>query len=272
MSIPVLLDAVVIDADNKVIRIIEGGVTTDVVIVEGTYHLRGDGSAGDLALAVATALTTATGTNVYGLTVVYDCNSDNVAGVVTITRSVATNTWGVQWAATQTTFDPALLGFADANVTPANVATAVSTVTPSCCWVSNCDPADSDPDYDAETYTFVGNDGGVAAGAISAVRYMWLLGLEFIDGPRMHEALNVADPNAALSKFWARAILGSFFEVHLCATLSASLTTLETTDSGTLLGTSWHLHEDSASSLRAARFDRASSLWSWAMRLRKRVT
>lgn len=269
MSIPILLDAVVIDDDNDTIRIIENAVTTDVAIAHGTYTLRGDGSATDLLKAVTDALTTATGANTYAGTVTFDSDSDNVAAVVVIART-GTNTWGIQWAATQTTFDPAWLGFAEANVTPANVASTTSTKTPTTCWVSNCDPADTEPDYDADGYTFVGNSGAVAAGLYGGPFTLHTLALEMVDGERMHETLNTTDPAAALSTFWRRAIRGGWFEVHLCELASASVTTTEQPDSGTLLG-AYHLHEDSQKSLKTARLNRASSLWSWALRLRKRV-
>lgn len=270
MSIPVLLDAVVIDDDNDTIRIIENGVTSDVAITHGTYTMRGDGSSTDLLKAVTDALTTATGANTYSGAATFDSDSDNFAAVVVISRATGTNTWGVQWAATQTTFDPAWLGFADANETPANVVARTSTKTPTTCWVSNCDPADSDADYEADGYVFVGNSGAVAAGLYGGPFDLWTLALELVDGERMHAHLNTTDPAAALSTFWARAIRGGWFEVHLCALASASVTTTEQPDSGTLLG-AYHLHEDSQRSLRGARFNRASSLWSWVMRLRKRV-
>lgn len=272
MSIPVILDAVVIDSTNNTIRVIEAGVTTDVTITPGTYYIRGDGSGvDDLVYAVGAAISAATGANTYTGAIVFDTDPDAPAAVVTITRDSGTNTWGVQWAATQTTFDPAWLGFIEANEADADVASRSSTVTPTACWVGD-GIADLDPERDANAYVFVTNDGTVAAGLIGGPFYGSVIGLEMIPGKRMWAELNTADPAAALSTWWERAIAGGYFELHQVELASTTVTTTETPSNMTAWGqVAWHLHEDSVTRLPASKLNRATSLWSTSMRMRKRV-
>lgn len=272
MSIPVLLDAVVIDSTNNTIRVIEAGVTTDVTVVAGTYVARGDGSADDLLAAVETALTAATGANTYTVDVAFDADPDEVAAVVTVARATGTNTWGIQWAATQTTFNPAWLGFVEANETPASVASRASTLTPTTCWVGD-GIADLDPERDADAYVFVANNGTVAKGLIGGPFYGSVIGLELVPGKRMWAELNTADPTAAFSTWWERAIASGYFELHQVELASATATTTTQPSASTRWGLcSWHLHEDSVTRLPASKLNRATSLWSTSMRMRKRVT
>lgn len=262
---PILLSAVVVDASNKTIRVVEGASTTDVNIAEGTYFLRGDGAAGDLALAVKTALDTATGANVYAVAVTFSRDGDAQCATVTISQSGGAS-FQIQWAASQTTFTPGFLGFAVANTT-SSTAAKVSTLTPVGVWASNSPPVESEPgDDEADAYATVANNGRVAGGIVGGPYETWSLIFGLVLAKRAHHAFISADENRAFSKWWARAATGIRFEYHLAAANGETVL-----DTLTEVGDQWILDEDSAKSIKRVRESPTSSLYGWPLLLRKYI-
>jgi len=271
LSIPVLLDVVTIDASNGGVRVREGATTATATIAPGTYSLRGDGVADDLWKAFITALQAATASaNTYSGGVVFDSDPASPTAEVTFSRATGSDSFQILWADALTTADPAWWGFTDAN-TALDAADKVSTLSPSSCWVSPCAPERTQPKRSADAYVIPTNGGRISAGKVGGPWVQWRFDLSFIDGKRFDEAHVPADPDRALSRFWARAIQGAPFEYHLSDESSAAATTLGGLSSSTLVGT-WHLHEDSVSDFEGARFDNATSLWSIQTLFRKRVT
>jgi hypothetical protein len=104
-SYPVLLGRVVIDASNKRIVLDEGGGDLNADLAEGTYYLRGDGAAGDLADAIADALN-AVGGQVYLVTVDYTTASASKTCTVNVATAGSTD-FVLKFASS--TFDALLL-------------------------------------------------------------------------------------------------------------------------------------------------------------------
>lgn len=260
--IPVLLDAIVIDANNGAIAINEAAAPLVATIAAGTYFARGDGATDDLFRALRLALDAAAGGgNSYTVAAVYTGDPAAPSVSVTISLAAGSTTFRLLWASASTTADPAWFGFPRVN-TALDVAPKVSSLSPSSCWVGNCAPEVTQPARSALTYGVVANSGRFAAGLVGGPYAMWRFNVAFVDGRRFDEAHIAADPNRALSRFWARAIRGGAFEYHVVDYTSPAVQTLAAISAATRIGVAWHLHEDSTNDFEGARFDEATSLWS----------
>lgn len=271
MTVPVLLTAIVVDADNRVVRISEAGTPRTATLALGTYYLRGDGSADDLCRALKLAMEAATGggANTYNVAVSFTGAPASPTATVTVSIATGTDAFALLWADAATTADPSWWGFAAS--TASNTAAKVSTSSPSSCWVGNCAPEETKPKRSAEAYVFVAANGRVAAGLTGGPFTEWRFDVAFVDGRRFDEAFIATDPNRALSSWWQRSIRGSSFEYHLADYASPSSEVTVALSSSTRVGTAWHLHEDSVTDFEGARFDTATSLWALSTTFRARV-
>lgn len=270
--IPVLLDAIVIDTSNNVVAINEAAAALVATIAPGTYYARGDGSATDLFRALRLALDAAAGGgNTYAVAVVFTGDPASPSVSVTISLATGSTTFRLLWASVLTTADPAWFGFDRVN-TVLDVAPKASTFSTSSAWVSNCAPEVTQPARSALTYGFVTNGGRFAAGLVGGPYALWRFNVAFVDGRVFDEVHIAADPNRALSRFWARAIRGGAFEFHVVDYASPSSQVLGPVSVATRIGGAWHLHEDSTGDFEGARYDEATSLWSVDTLFRAQVT
>lgn len=272
MTVPVLLTAIVIDADNRVLRISEAGTPRTASLALGTYYLRGDGSADDLCRALKLALEAAgPSANTYTVAVSFTGAPASPSATVTVSIATGTDAFALLWADAATTVAPSWWGFTAAN-TASSTAAKASTLSPSSCWVGNCAPEKTQPKRSAEAYVFVASSGAVAAGLTGGPYLEWRFDVAFVDGKRFDAAFIAADPDRALSSWWERSVRGSPFEYHLADYASPSSEVTVALSTSTRIGGAWHLHEDSVSDFDGARFDTASSLWSLSTIFRARVT
>ena len=266
MTYPVILPVIVIDSTNKAIRMTENATTSTINLVEGSYFLRGDGSADDLLLALKTALDShpnVTTPNTYTVTIARSINSAAVSGAVTVTRATGSSSWGVLWADALTTFDQALLGFV-ANDT-VNASPKVSTVSPSGQWVSNEIIKRRDPRTEVDVKQVRTRSGAVGGGRRGGPYSVRLVQFEYVNEKRTDAMLNTTDPTAAFSSVFALLSTLRRFELHF-ATLATS-PALAALSSTTRQGTAWHLDEASAEEFEPRKLSAGTPLYSWGLRL-----
>lgn len=239
----VLLGVVVINATNKAIRMAEDATTATVNIAEGTYFVRGNAGDSDLLAAIKAALESISGANTYDVTIELDASHENPTATVTISRATGSNSYSILWADALTTFDPALIGFAETN--SAHDATdKVSTLSPSALWVSSnvVNRLEPVPVYQRSMEVSRGN---VARAVERSYRRDRFWEQTLIHAARMHEEYNVDDPTATLGAFLARHSDGKRFEFHeanlATGTVLEALTATQFVsgddDSGTRVGT-----------------------------------
>jgi hypothetical protein len=271
MSYTAILLPVKIDSSllNHQIRFGENSVVQTVSIANGTYFLRGDGTADDLCLAIKTALDSHTGANTYTVAVSFRVDPSGVTAVVTISRTGA-NVFQIFWADALTTFDEGLLGFT--NVNTANNSTAKSgTLSPSSVWVSDCDVTDLDRNDEADGFAPRANSGRIRDGIFGGPYDVATMNFELVDGRRTHSQHNTADPNACFNNLWRRWIAGRPCEIHELNL--GTYPALGAASAATLFGSKrWHIAEASRQSFNRRRRDRATSLWSFTMQLHARVS
>lgn len=135
--------AIVIDSSNNLLRLDEAGTVADATIAPGVYYLRGDGSTGDVCLAIQDALDAAIGGNTYavttttdGSTASWDIDPANVHAKVHIAIATGSTNFRVKWADGSATFDGLIIGFVTTKAA-ANTTAEVSTLSPTCVWVAN---------------------------------------------------------------------------------------------------------------------------------------
>lgn len=238
---PIILAGITIDADNDTIQLDENGVVAAAVMAHGTYWLRGDGGADDFGPIVAAALDAAFGGgNTYTVSIAsWSIDPTDPSAVVTVTRATGSTTFRVRWNHADTTFDPALLGFA-VEKGAADASPESSTLSPAALWVSNERLIDAIPRMSANVAEAEGADGAVDLVELSATVYRWRFILELVDGRRMWAHENQADPDASLERLWALIRDGRQVEIH--TTTIATYPTL----TGPVLGTSEVGRDDGA--------------------------
>lgn len=217
MSYPVLLGGVVITASNKSIRFKEGLVTETVNLVEGTYCLTGDGGTDDLLEAVLTALATNTNAvnpNTYSATGSYvSVDPATASASITIAKATGSSTFQILWADAATTFDPALLGFAETN-TADNTSAKTSTLSPTALWVSPDPHRELEPQTSKVVSVKRSLSGRVRGLERSSSMRSWRLGLGFVRDTRVLSVRNTSDPAATFEAFLDRYGAGSSMELH----------------------------------------------------------
>lgn len=264
MSYPVLLRPIVITADNKVIKFKEGATTGTITLTEGTYFLRPAASGADSILFEIKALIDAFGgTNTYTATLTCNIDADEPTAEVSFTQTGGA-TFQFLWAHADTTFDPAWLGFADAN-TADSTGAKTSTLSPSSLWVSDAPYVDNDPVDEFESYAVRANSGLVRDGVVGGPFDVRLFSFGMVASKRTHHSYITADEDRAFSRFLARWLAGRPAELHLCDV--ATYPDLGDMSASTEVGSRWHVAGDTRERFAAARLDRATGLWSWALEL-----
>lgn len=260
------LGQVTIDSSNKTIRFVEGSTTTDVTLVEGTYFLRGDGASGDLCLAIKTAFETnadAAG-NTYTVGLACSVDSASPTATVTITRATGAGSFSILWSHANTTFDPALLGFA-ATDTAHDGAAKVSTLSPSALWVSNDLLVSYEPEEEYDVSVPGGRSGRLKANRRGGPYDVRNVSLAFLAVERVLTEENLLDPDATFERFHKRNGDGRSIEFHAAALSSG--TTLAALSASTEIGSGFHLDPVTASAFEPERLQPGLSLYSFELRL-----
>jgi len=250
---PVLLAEVVVDATNGDIRFLEDATPHVATIAPGTYFLRGDGAADDLAKAVGDAFLAA-GAFTYDprLAVHATLGAGNSAtfdlfqidGGLTINGGHAS-----------TTFDVTLLGYPAAD-------TVSFGSSPRCIWVGAEPLARNDPTFDAITRQTRMTGGQVRTfdrGGPYDVRE-----LEVAFSPASRTFAGTDEPGASFAEWWARARDGRALELHEAEDNEGTLVDL---DEDTLVGT-FVLDDASCGAFRPRRFEPGLELYGWTLGLR----
>lgn len=268
MSYPVLCGAVVLTSANNVLRFTEGASTNNATIATGTYYLRGNGAADDLALALKNALEAAgASANTYTVSVSRSIDPAAIHTTVTITRATGADSFGVLWADVASTFDETLLGFT-ANDTVNGVA-KTSTQAAAACWGSNDVAREIEPVSERIVAVPRAASGRVQGVTRSARMQSWRLGLSFVDERRMLVENALAGAQDTLEGFMERFGAGASLELHeqptlLSATLLAGLT-------GSTLVDVVHFSEDSLSRFEPTRIGPGVPLYSIDLRIHAKV-
>lgn len=269
MAYTAILLPIVLTSANNQIRLTEGAGTNTATIAAGTYFLRGDGSSDDLCRGVKLALEAAgASANTYTVSLFLSANPAAPTATVSIARTGG-DTFALLFADILTTFDPFLLGYPETN-TSNNSSAKGSTLSPSSLWVADADTQDVDFYEEAEGYFNRANSGvsrdGVTGGPFDCLALSWSL----IDGKRAHSSNITADPFRAFNKLWAQWIAGRPCEIHFVD--PTSWPSLGSMSSATRQGTRWHIGEDGRDRFRPPRFNRATSLYSFDVDCKARVT
>jgi hypothetical protein len=253
---------------NNVLRFTEGGFTSNATIAAGTYYLRGDGAAGDLLLALKTALEAATAlsSNTYTITVARSIDPAAAHTTITITRATGTDSFGVLWADVATTFDKSLLGFSlndTVNATP-------KTSTQSCAaaWVCNDVAREIEPFSERVVSVPRAVSGRVQGVTRSARMQSWRLGLAFVDERRIYVENALAGAQDTLEGFMERFGAGASLELHEAQVSTG--TTLAALSSLTLVDVV-HFSEETLSRFEPTRLGPGVPLYSIDLRLHSKV-
>jgi hypothetical protein len=259
---PCLLAAVVIDDANDTIKVIRSDPTT-ATIAHGTYFLRGDGAADDLALALQDALDDNAGDN-NTYTVAVSTRAEGVLGVVTITRATGVGFFTIDGSDAGTTFDLALIGLTPtAHADVGGVVT--SALSPAALWVGNEPAARSDPTFEAVGRQVRMTNGQVRTFDRGGPYDLREVELAFVDAERTLVEATPTDEARAFQSFWRLARDGRAVEFHELEI--AATPVLEDMDSTTLVDT-YVLDETASSAFRPRRFDPGLALYGWALGLR----
>lgn len=266
MTHPVLLRAIVVDADNKAIRVKEGASTVTVNLAESTYYLRGDGAADDLCKALKDALDAAGATNTYTVALALSADPSAVSAVVTITQTGGA-TFQLLWADAATTALSTWFGFADAN-TADNTSAKTSTLTPSALWVGDGPHTEHEPKDMAKEFARRSLSGRVRRGKTGETLKDRTLAVSWVCGARTHDMhASGGDTARCFSVFLDEWRAGSPAELHFVDPSSGF--TLAALSSSTSKG-KWHVGDENE------RFDpqrqsNAVQLYSWSLLLWEHV-
>lgn len=256
---PIYVQAVTIKSGvNDTIVFDEGSGNLTATIAAGTYFLRDDGAADDLALAIETAMD-AVGTATYTVDVYYS----TVLGTVVEIESDP-GTFKVSLASS--TFDLAgLFGFTTANESFASPQDGADKAKIN--WASNQPLAGKETSNASEitqhitaegqVHTYVGQDGLVSR----------LLEHELVSAFKTKDATG---GNASFEAWWGRAREGHRFEFH-AQTLSSGSSTAIRNDLSATRQDILILSEDACRSFAPARLSRGLALYSWSILCRRYV-
>lgn len=213
---PVLLGGIVIDDDNKVIRMTENATTANLTMIDPatgiaipagtsrTFFLLGDGSNDDLCRALKLTFESnanAVNPNTYTVTPTFSIDASTVAGAVAVSQ-VGGSTFALLFGNAATTFDESLIGFS--GDTALSTATKTSTLSPGAIWVSPEVHRSLEPDesYDA---SIVRAEGGQASVTRTGGPFKdKKLEIRMVDSRRALRDDNTADPDATFAKFLER--------------------------------------------------------------------
>lgn len=266
MTHPVLLRAIVVDADNKAIRIKEGASTVTVNLAEGTHYLRGDGTADDLCKVLKDALDAAGAANTYTVALALSADPAAVSAVVTITQSGGA-TFQLLWADAATTALSTWFGFADAD-TADSTAAKTSTLTPSALWVGDGPHVEHEPKDKAREFAKRVLSARVRRGKTGTTAKDRTLAVSWVCGPRTHSMhASGGDVARTFSAFLDEWREGSPAELHFVDP-SAGFT-LAALSSSTSKG-KWHVGDENER-FEPQRQSNAVQLYSWSLLLWEHV-
>lgn len=271
MSYPVMLGAIVIDSSNRSIVITEAGADVTAQLggaatVTGsiTCYLRGDGTSDDLCKVIKDAMEAAgASANTYTVSVSFSVDGTATSAAVTIARATGADSIGIKWASASTTFDEALIGFANTNVTGATSYT--STLSPSSVWVSSEVYRELEPESDFVAFSQRARSGRVWGGLRGGAYAVRRLGLDLLHAKRAHSVNNSTDPDSGLDQFLERQLAGLAFELHV-GTISSG-TTLAALSSSTEHGSGWYFDAESLETYAPRRQSPGVPLFSVDLRL-----
>lgn len=253
-TFPILLGAIVIDAETNGVYLDESGIGIQCTIASGTYYLKGDGTSDDFLAALKTALEGG-GANTYTVTVdsggapSWSRSTSSRAVTVTVSRAAGTDTFRVRWNHANTTFGSALIGFttekgaADAN-------DESGTVSPTSVWVGD--------NYHEETRArpaWVVTEQELENGDVDVVRHSAKRSDRTLVLPTVADANLFTDDEAAtnrsLETFLGVCGDGRPVQFHAQALQSGSSTLIDDLSSSTLIGT-YRLGSDASAALAGA--------------------
>jgi hypothetical protein len=259
---PCLLAEVVIDATNNAIAIDDGGFTGAATVAAGSYFLRGDGEADDLALAIQTAMN-AYDANTYAVAVAP--RAEGALATVTITRTAGAADFAIAGADGGNTFDLALIGLPASTSSP-TAGVITSTLSPSGLWVGNEPAARSDPTFEGISRQVRMTAGQVRTFDRGGPYALRELEMQFADAERTLIEATPTDEARAFESFWRLVRDGRAVELHELEVASSPV--LEATDADdTLVGT-FVFDEATCAAFRPRRFEPGVALYGWTLGLR----
>ncbi len=255
--IPLFASVVIEVGVNDTIAYSTSGGSATITIPAGTYYLRGDGGANDLAQAIVDAFLAALAADPV-CTVTLDIDASNPSAVVTVGFA------GMTAIESTGSFDLALLGL-DSLAAIAGVVT--STLSPTCIWVPTQPYQRFRARYPSRSVQTVSRSGVVRTMRAAAQREERAYGLRHVDGRRVHADETPADEAAAFSAFLDLIRDGRKLELRSYE-LAAGATTL---DAATVesLGI-YHLAGPLLENFDPSR-GTGPSRWGWDIELRKTV-
>ena len=262
-----LLGSVEVTSANNTVIINEGASDLTATIASGTYYLKGDGSADDLAQAIEDALNAA-GAFTYVVALEYTTDptlSGKTASNVVISTSPA-NTFALKWGAGL--FDGELLGYAGTNLSGATSYTAPSSAQLS--WVSTEPVHSREPDPESDVAQHVTPDGQTYTFRSGGPRTRRTITFSVVDERRVLKERNTADEAETYEKWWERYQLGYPLQVHLVAESSAGY--LSGPSSSTLLETMVLDEESCKAIVGKQRREDGQAYYSWRVGLRGYVS
>ena len=262
-----LAGAVTIETGNNTIKFKEdGGATRTATVAAGTYYVDGQGDAGDLLAAIATAMDAAGALGrSYALAYTGKVNSGAVTGAVTVTTSAGT----VQLIAASTTFDMGLIGFP--TVDSAVAASLTSSLSPSTTWTPDQPIVDLDPAQDvSKTFQTMTPSGKSYVAKLGESQELYDLAFEVIEGQRVWTWQAEAEADSARSfQSWRRlAIDGRPVRVYKLDETAGDLAAATAAD---LLGV-YVLHGDILSRLPKAKHPDSSNAFDFTVGLHPYVS
>lgn len=270
----ILLPEVTISAGvNDTISLVEDSDSpATVTIPPGSYFMRGDAAADDLAGALQTALGSAyVGNNQYTIYLQFDTSSGGINMSMSIERTAGARTFQLQWG---TNGLEDMFGFASGN-TANNSSAKVATLSSSVAWVSNQPTEKTDEHFNSVVHQTVMSDGSVRTFQRTSVYDLRDLSFAMVDGDRTLTSLADADSDAnrSFETFWRLARDGRRFEYYEAPIETGTLlpSPITTDDASGYLGR-FVLDAPSLQAFRPMRHSPGVALYTWSLATRKYVS
>lgn len=258
---------------SSVLRVTEDSTASDLTVIDPAtgsalaetkgFYLRGDGSDDDLLQVLVETIQSHTGTNTYTGALTFSTDPASPSATVTIALASGSDDFQINWGHANTTVDPALFGFADAD-TANNTGDKSGTLSPSCVWVSPEVPEiiEEHPEYDASVVR--ARSGRVRALRRGGPYHVIDLGFRFLDSRRVLRTANTSDTAATFASFLEQVGDGTSFELHTQSI--ATGTTLDALTIYTRRREYWRFDEDTSAAFRPERQEPGLSLYAFALR------
>lgn len=211
---PGLLSYVDINAGNKAVRVTINGVTSTLNLVEGTYLVRGDGSADDLLAAFIVMLNSHADADAFQIETLFQVHPEDANIINSISLASGTHQFSLLFANGATTFDASLLGFPQSDIASGAGLVIISTLSSSAVWIGNSQVRRFDP-----VSSWMRKRSRALSGVVRAVNRrsemrdrQWIQ--EHVHEKRFNEEAITTDPNRAFNRFLQRSADGTPFEFH----------------------------------------------------------